>query len=293
MASHRFTKYRDDTMKKIFTLDSDQEHIYRISVPLEDWKDTNRKACNRWVQSMKKGNTTPFRWGSIEKIKNEEFHDPTQQICTFCKKTFKSKSGFSRHRKVCKESLNSKNEVAVIGEHPRKKTRPFGNENPKWLTSELLYGVLSNIHHAIPEMMRNKHFNDKFPENQNLRIDNHADIDSRMQVFEEGRWMVKGSRQTFYKVLVSICDILSEALEEEEEEDDKRDEEDHEDDGHIDREIRRLRNSERFVHKINQIRPLWDTLREKITDPEQRVDLWEDLKTLLLDRQLAVSQGFT
>ena len=293
MASHRFTKYRDNTMKKIFSLDTDTEHIYRISVPLEDWNDKTRKACSRWVQSMKKGNITPFRWGSIEKIKNSEFHDPSQQICTYCKKTFKSKSGFSRHRKVCKEALAAQNEVVIIGEDPRKTTRPFGSENPKWLTSELLYGVLSNIQHAIPVMMRNKHFNDKFPENQNLRIDNHTDIDSRMQVFEEGRWMVKGSRQTFYKVLVSICDILSEALEEEEQDMERIDDDEQDDGGHIDREIRRLRTSERFVHKINQIRPLWDTLREKITDPEQRVDLWEDLKTLLLDRQLAVSQGFT
>jgi hypothetical protein len=298
MYSHRFSRYEDGTMKKIFMVDSEPDDIYRISVPETQWSVQISRIISRWVRKFKKGKRDPFRWGTIEKIPKDEFlNEETTIICSYCKKSFKYKSGFSKHKKQCisnqiilKETPNSPEQDQT--------TRTFGKENPRWLTSELLYGVLSNIPNGIPIMMRNKHFNDRFPENRNIRIDTRRNIDNRLQVFEEGRWMVKGSKQTFYKVLINICDILSDALEEEDEKDDSdvddgNDSEDSEnEDRHIGREIKRLRSSTRFLRKINRIRPLWEKFRDQIQDPTQRVDLWEDLKTFLLDRQLAIEQGF-
>lgn len=291
MFSHRFSKYEDGTMKKVFMIDHEPESIYRISVPEDQWSVQASRTISRWIRKVKSGKKDTFRWGQIECIPRDEFFNSENTIiCSYCKKSFKYKSGFSKHKKQCKDSFI--NQIVPVNESKHAGTRTFGKENPRWLTSELLYGVLSNIPSAIPIMMKSKHFNDKFPENRNIRIDTRRNLDNRLQVFEEGRWMIKGSKQTFYKVLINICDILSDALEEEEdlpvEEDSDSENEDH----HIGREIRRLRNSNRFLQKINRIRPLWEKFREQIRDPDQRVDLWEDLKTLLLDRQLAIEQGF-
>jgi hypothetical protein len=294
MFSHRFSKYEDGTMKKIFMIDSEPDSIYRISVPETQWNVQISRMISRWIRKFKNGKREGFRWGSIEKIsKDEYFNSENTIVCSYCKKTFKYKSGFSKHKKQCKGSLSNQ----IIPSNPetgiQEQTRTFGKENPRWLTSELLYGVLSHIPSAIPIMMKTKHFNDKFPENRNLRIDTKRNLDNRLQVFEEGRWMVKGSKQTFYKVLINICDILSDALEEDEKvNQDPLDPDSENEEQHIGREIRRLRNSNRFLQKINRIRPLWEKFREQIREPSQRVDLWEDLKTLLLDRQLAIEQGF-
>jgi hypothetical protein len=295
MFSHRFSKYEDGTMKKIFMLESDPESIYRISVQESNWDIQVSRMISRWIRRFKDGKRDGFRWGTLEKIPKDEFFSSEDTIvCSFCKKTFKYKSGFSKHKKQCKETIA--NQIIPCDAH--NDIRSYGKENPRWLTSELLYGVLSHIPSAIPTMMKIKHFNDKFPENRNIRIDTKRNLDNRLQVFEEGRWMIKGSKQTFYKVLINICDILSDALEEDEKEGhsepktDETDSDSENEDRHICREIRRLRNSNRFLQKINRIRPLWEKFRDQIRDPSQRVDLWEDLKTLLLDRQLAIEQGF-
>ena len=291
MSSHRFAKYEDGSMKKVFSIDSDPEHIYRISVPEKDWTNQVSRSISRWIKRFKEGRGDSFRWGKIEKISKEEFFGSDNvMICSFCKRSFRYKSGFSKHKKICKHA--KQNQITLRNERISDTPRTFGEENPKWLTSELLYGVLNNLPKAIQIMIRTKHFNDKFPENQNLRIDSKQGLDHRLQVFEEGRWTIKNSKQTFYKVLINICDILSDALEEEEEIKEDADDESDEDEGHIDKEIKRLRTSERFLHKINQIRPLWESIREKIGNADDRVDLWEDLKTLLLDRHLAIQQGF-
>jgi hypothetical protein len=299
MSAHRFLRFPDDTVKKVFTMDDDPEYVYRISVKQTDWCESVRKNCHRWIKSFIKGDTSPFRWGTLEKISKLDYTSENYLICNDCKKRFKTRRGLTNHRHICKSkssqlTLHSQETNAVINQ-----TRTFGKENPKWLTSDLLYGVLNNIQQAIPVMMRNKHFNDKFPENKNIQIDSKRNIDERVQVFEEGRWTIKGSRQTFYKVLVSMCDILSDALEEDESLEEvpteklEKEVDTENEDEHIGREIRRLRNCDKFIRKINKIRPLWNKFREKISNPEQRTDLWEDLKTLLLDRQLAIEQGFT
>lgn len=305
MSVHRFMKFPDGTMKKSFILENDQQHIHRISVPLEEWNNTLRVYCHKWMKNLSKGKVAPFRWGTYEKIEITQLSNERQFICNDCKKTFVCRRGFCNHKKTCKSQttalvVQNTQDTNPLHNAVQKETRNFGKENPKWVTSDLLYGALSNLKHAIPVMMKKKHFNDNFPENKNLRIDTRRDLDHRMQVFEEGRWIIKGSKQTFYKVLVSICDILSEALEEDEEllqsfneltSDNENDSDD--EDVHIGREIRRLRNCDKFMRKINKIRPLWHKFREKISNPDQRTDLWEDLKTLLLDRQLAIEQGFS
>jgi hypothetical protein len=240
--------------------------------------------------------------------------------CDKCKKIFKTTGGLSKHRRKCttldevitySSSHPSPTHLENIREHGPVITvtdnqnvtvniqnnitlREFGKENPRWLTSSFLYNVIQDIPRAIPRLLERKHFNDDFPENKNLRIDTRRSIDKRLQVFETGRWKIKDSKQTFYRVLLEIYDILCDALENDLEDSlpDPDDNRTPEEQSHISNEIKKLRNNERFIQKLERIRPVWDDFREKINDHDHRNELWEDLKTLLLDRHLAIEQGF-
>jgi len=246
--------------------------------------------------------------------------------CNICNKKYSFKSSLSRHRKMCllkkeaEPSLPTEEEpspsippeeesssfhptsalvnnngqnVTVMNIQNNVNIRSLGKENPRWLTSNLLFQVLSDIPSAIPRLMEFKHFNDEFPENKNIRIDTRRTIDKRLQVFDTGRWRVKDSKQTFYKVLIDIYDILSDALENDLSEPEQTDDDIPDEERlHIFNELTKLKGNARFIQKLEKIRPIWEDFREKIDDHEQRNDLWEDLKTLLLDRRLAIEQGF-
>jgi hypothetical protein len=47
------------------------------------------------------------------------------------------------------------------------------------------------------------------------------------------------------------------------------------------------------MEKVKMIRPLWEgfkTKMDELHDPELMTELWEDLKTFLLDRKLCIEQ---
>jgi hypothetical protein len=163
--------------------------------------------------------------------------------------------------------------------------RALGDENPNWLTPEILHRVVRNINKAIPLVMEKKHFNNDFPENKNIKVYNQRDINKRLRVYENGRWRIKDSKQTFYQVLVEIYDVLSDALCSEDELD--------EGENTLTEDIKNLRRSENFIRKIQRIRPIWEDYFKRYQDGDKELldDYWEDLKTLLLDRQLAIEQG--
>jgi hypothetical protein len=241
--------------------------------------------------------------------------------CVGCGRTYSSRSGLWKHEQMCNSLLISHKSfsssstttrsnprelgnVAGIQEASRGgiqiqnnnqniqniniTLRDFGKENPDWLTENILYSILGNVSNAIPMMMQKKHFNDAFPENMNLRLNTKNDMNHRLQVWEGGKWRIRDSKETFYKVVIEIYDILSDALS------DRDDEE--EEDTSIHPEIRKARKSKRFIEKVEKIKPLWEDFREKIEtqadgdDNEVLKDLWEDLKTFLLDRKLCLEQ---
>lgn len=239
--------------------------------------------------------------------------------CIGCGRTYSSRSGLWKHEQLCNSLLishKSTTSTSTLRTNPRElgnvagiqeasrggiqiqnnnqniqniniTLRDFGKENPDWLTENILYSILGNVSNAIPMMMQKKHFNEAFPENMNLRLNTKNDMNHRLQVWEGGKWRIRDSKETFYKVVIEIYDILSDALSD-------RDED--EEDTSIHPEIRKARKSKRFIEKVEKIKPLWEEFREKIEtqaegdDNDVLKDLWEDLKTFLLDRKLCLEQ---
>jgi hypothetical protein len=240
--------------------------------------------------------------------------------CVGCGRSYSSRSGLWKHEQLCNSLLISHKSVSSTSSlrtNPRElgnvagiqeasrggiqiqnnnqniqniniTLRDFGKENPDWLTENILYSILGNVSNAIPMMMQKKHFNEAFPENMNLRLNTKNDMNHRLQVWEGGKWRIRDSKETFYKVVIEIYDILSDALSD-------RDDDDVEDTS-IHPEIRKARKSKRFIEKVEKIKPLWEDFREKIEtqaegdDNDVLKDLWEDLKTFLLDRKLCLEQ---
>ena len=169
--------------------------------------------------------------------------------------------------------------------------RDFGKENPNWLTVNTLYKVIGNVDRAIPMLMQTKHFNEQFPENMNLRVNTKGDVNHRLQVREGGKWRIRDSKQTFYKVVIDMYEILSDALNEEDEVEAEGETDEIADSSHP--EVSRAKRSAKFMDKVKMIRPLWEgfkTKMDELHDPELMTELWEDLKTFLLDRKLCIEQ---
>jgi hypothetical protein len=291
-----------------------EDKVYLLTVESSKWNKQMSNIVSKWIYKNKSKITVPFLWGKIEFLPKITPEMLIENRCENCNTKLSCYRHKVRHMSsntcldistlipaidssgnvistpdatiLTKESGNiinireQNNNNIIIQNNIQ--IRDFGNENPAWLTSNLLHLVMNNVEKAIPHLMAKKHFNDEFPENKNLRLSNVRDINKRLQIYHGGRWAIRDSKQTFYQVLVDIYDILSDALSS-----------DDDDDTIVD-EIRSFRESERFIRKIGRIRPIWERFRQKIQSDDKEVmnDLWEDLKTMLLDRQLAIEQGF-
>lgn len=62
----------------------------------------------------------------------------------------------------------------------------FGSENLDMLTHKFMNSLVDRPYTAIPKMIKKIHFNDKYPENRNIRILNKKD--NKIQIIENGRW---------------------------------------------------------------------------------------------------------
>lgn len=329
MLFHRFHKHSDGTRKRHVVI---RNEVYVLTVHESNWSKKSSRAATHWIHSAKEGRILPFRWGTYEKLdmSPDELDDYVCGSCGKHLSTRSGMYKHTRRCKLVvaragssddgpfdnprtdegwkgNENVIHTGDTYSVENPPTQQTvnvihnygnlqnnvtiRELGKENARWLTSQILYEAIMNMPSAVQNLMEKKHFNKDFPENRNLRIHTKRDIDKRISVWENGRWTIRDSKQTFYRVLVDIHDILSEALDEDGDDDDS-DSDETDDEKHTRKQIKRLRQADRFINKLQRIRPLWKKVQDKIVDPEKRMEMWEDLKTLLLDRQLALEQGF-
>ena len=173
--------------------------------------------------------------------------------------------------------------------------RSLGGENPKWITSNLLYEAVSNIPSSIPMLMEKKHFNDKFPENKNLRLNNRRDINHRMQVFEDGKWTIQNTKKIFDRVICDIVDILMDGIENTDIYNNNSNTTDEEKE-YVKTQYNELCQNKKYINKYEKIQHIWEefqeSMEENVQDKEERIELFEEFKTMLLNRQLLSEQGY-
>ena len=253
------------------------------------WKHENIcEAFKRWLTESKIILTSNKEGGkegeSVNNIVETHSIDTT---------TTTTQSNLSSNTQGVTHINNIQNNQSITNQTIHINIRDFGNENPNWLTANTLYKIIGNVDKAIPMLMQTKHFNEKFPENMNLRVNTKGDVNHRLQVREGGKWRIRDSKQTFYKVVIDMYEILSDALNEEDEAEAEPEGETEKTNDISHPEVSRAKRSAKFMEKVKMIRPLWEgfkTKMDELHDPELMTELWEDLKTFLLDRKLCIEQ---
>ena len=71
----------------------------------------------------------------------------------------------------------------------------YGEENTKYITSDYILNLLKcKPAKAIPELIKHTHFNDKYPENQNIKITNKKG--PHIKVMKNNKWEFQNKEET-------------------------------------------------------------------------------------------------
>ena len=159
------------------------------------------------------------------------FKKKTNIQCDFCKKTFTRKYGLTCHLKKCKnkhqEEINiikkKDNEIyelkeiveKLLIENKNSKTNilhnynnkdsfntnntiiinNYGDENTKYITTDYILELLKNKPaKVIPELIKYTHFNNDYPENQNIKITNKKE--PYVKVMKNNKWELQNKEET-------------------------------------------------------------------------------------------------
>lgn len=88
----------------------------------------------------------------------------------------------------------------------------FG-EGKEWrsLTDEEVYRIMSGVNRCIPEMVKKLHFNDKYPENANIKIPNKKD--SALKIYNGSVWETQGQKSVIDNMIKDITTKLTDEYE--------------------------------------------------------------------------------
>ena len=93
----------------------------------------------------------------------------------------------------------------------------YGFENVQYLKKNYLNGLIQGVFTAIPKLIKKIHFNDKHPENQNIKITNKKEPYIRIR--QNNEWLLKNKKEILedlidckYMILSQHCDDFEEEL---------------------------------------------------------------------------------
>ena len=320
----RFIKDGSCFIKHIQILDKE----YKIMITKNEWE---RHGGNKisdhisyWAYRMRKGKKPTLKYGNYMIINDQ--NETTDYKCSVCKKDFSTRSNYNRHLKshthtnnqlqtldtiptdieelqnirvpITQNSNNTTNNIQINITAPRE----FNKENPRWLTQEVLLDAIRDVTTAIPKLIKAKHFNDKYPENNNIRLGDRRDIKKRLKVFQDERWTIGDRVDITDKLMYGVYDILDEIFtffrgEGEEgfhtsqNEMDEMDEMD-ETELHNYKVLESLRRSENAGRIISRVLDKWKNLAGKFGDKDDKLleKINDRFDTILLDNELKISQ---
>jgi len=281
---------------------------YKITVSKEEWDTIPHRKIKDHINYWKKDPTRKLRYGKYEVIDNI----PTTQIfiCEGCSKSYKTRAGYinhihnhhkEAHIEHSTELSNIRTEAPITNITTNNNIqinlpplRNFNEENQNWLTHEVIMEAIRDIPTAIPYLIKEKHFNDKFPENQNLRIENKRSIRKRLKVYDGGMWRLKDRPEVEYRLIEQVYHVLFDFVEMMTEEDDEEEIDD--DASPIERRIasitRRIRTSELRIARVRQSLRGWERFKDSIEgDYDKTIEPFKDkMDTFLLDNELKIEQ---
>ena len=294
----------NDRYEKRFIIN---EKLYRFSISKDKWNKNMSKNVSNWIKRHQNMGCT-FPYGYITKEDNVNINDVKENGCEYCGKIYISLKNKRTHMKSCKhkdhipekppgetslttvENTRVSHQTIINNNHNitinnNIQICDFGNENQKWLTKDLLMCVYLDRKSAVKHLIRSKHFNDKFPENQNLRLDNKNNINRRLQVYSNGRWRVREAKPMIDLAFINTNEIISDLLNTE-------DDDTSYDDDHQTQVIKEFQNTDKFRNMYNRLMRKWEDLGQCIEKEDTEFqEYWEYIKTLLLDHRLKMEHN--
>jgi hypothetical protein len=284
-----------------------QDNLFLVSIVTDKWEKDTGKKVSRWFNQHKNGTGT-FPYGKVQKVSGININDVIQNACEFCGKKLRTLRTKRKHMENCKHKVNvveTKPSEAVTLQNTRIPIQnggghttinnnnitinntyvqicDFGNENQKWLTKDILKCLYLDRKTAIKQLIRNRHFNDKFPENQNIRLDNKNNMNKRLQVFSKGKWRVRETKPVIDLAFTNTHEIIVDLL--------NIDDPPYDDD-HQAQIIKEFQSTDKFRSMYTKLLRKWDDFGECLKDEDKEFqEYWEYIKTLLLDRKLLLDQ---
>jgi hypothetical protein len=294
----------DGTYTKRITI---HNRIYEIRITNQEWKSVPYRQLNNHisyvVRQLRIGKQCELKYGTIHVI------DSINHICSSCEKIYKTRSGLLRHIKnkhyldgkdltthisqpVVSTTQNIKNQTNHITNNIQQNItiRPFGKENPKWITEKVIVDALRNIPNAMMNLIKEKHFNDKFPENRNVELCNEF-RNRYLMVQEDSRKQIVDRKTMFMRMCDDACDAVTTTLESYSEPAD--DTLENEDESPEDRRCRlvasRIRRSEHFSEVVDRYIDKWQNYVEEVEHDEVLKKADHYITMLLLDLKLALA----
>lgn len=288
-----FTKYDDNTYIRIVTIEGVH---YRLIVDESTWLSNNvSNHATYWIRRMRIGKPCNFKYGNVETTDNIEHK------CEYCNKTFKTRYGMRRHIKKCAMAVTKSviSSPAIDDTNPRVINntnniqqniviRPFGKENPKWLTENVIIDALKNIPHAITNLIREKHFNDSFPENRNIQTCNEYK-NRFLTVKNDTRDIICDRRMMIETLCNNACDVVTTTLESYAEPPDTDDDDNEtEEDRQCHAIASKIRSNVCFARLVDQYIQRWEEFIRDSSMDEVADKVNDYVTMLLLDLKLAL-----
>ena len=202
---------------------------------------TNFKLSTKNQQNIYKISTK-----NVDKKSGENKED--NNICKFCSKKLSCYKSKWRHEKICKKRKESKEEILEklliqkdkliskqgkqinklllqltkmsdkignnnnnnINSHNKIIINAYGCENIEYITEKVLKKLVNKPGTAIPNLLKMIHFNDKYPENKNLKVTNIHD--PYIKVHDGDAWKLKNKGDIIEDIIINKRDILDGAV---------------------------------------------------------------------------------
>ena len=278
---------------------------YKITVSQDEWKNISHRKIKDHIAYWKRDPSRTLRYGKHEIVQAI----PNVYMCGTCRKTYKSRSGYLYHIKtkhsnpeetptetppssevttqnIENQTINQTNNI-----QQNITIRPFGKENPKWITEKVIVDALRNIPGAIINLVKEKHFNDKFPENRNIEM--CKEFRNRyLTVQEDSRKKVVDKKEMFMRMCGNACDAVTTTLESYSEPPDSDESED-EDESPEDRRCRlvanRIRRNDHFSAVVDTYIDKWQDYVAEVEHDEVLTKADHYITMLLVDLKLALA----
>ena len=84
----------------------------------------------------------------------------------------------------------------------------YGDENIKHIKSKDFAGLLNGIYNAVPKLIEKIHFDQKYPENQNIKYTNKKL--PYLKVMKENKWQLVNKKYELFDLIDTKCYLLKE-----------------------------------------------------------------------------------